>query len=197
MELADGWNHNNHYHETLLSVVPRPCRSALDVGCGLGTFSRRLMDVAKHVDALERDSAVLARAREFTHGVRRPSYIEADFMTWNGSGHYDFVSMIATLHHLLFTEALTKAVGMLNSGGILAVLGLSRSPSLIEAAVTGAIAYPVSRYYRLSRRTSPVGASTLDPSMTLAEIRRAASDVVPGAIIRRRLLWRYTLIWTK
>jgi trans-aconitate methyltransferase len=197
MNPADGWNHNNHYHQVLLSVVPRPCRSALDVGCGLGSFARRLMAVAKHVDAIERDSTVLTRARALNAGARRPSFIEADFMTWDAGSRYDYLSMIATLHHMPFIEALAKAAGMLNPGGVLAVLGLDRAPSLFEAAVRSTIAYPVSGYYRLSRRISTVGAATLDPVMTLDEIRRGAIEVLPGAIIQRRLLWRYTLIWTK
>jgi hypothetical protein len=39
---VDGWNHNSHYHDLLLAAVPPGCRRALDVGCGLGTFARKL-----------------------------------------------------------------------------------------------------------------------------------------------------------
>jgi hypothetical protein len=30
---------------------------------------------------------------------------------------------------------------------------------------------------------------------TLAEVRAAAALVLPGASIRRRLFWRYSLVW--
>ena len=40
--MADGWNHNTHYHVRLLQAVPCPCGRALDVGCRLGGFARRL-----------------------------------------------------------------------------------------------------------------------------------------------------------
>jgi len=60
-----------------------------------------------------------------------------------------------------------------------------------------AVAYPVSGYYRCTRHTSPVGAPTLDPSMTLDEIRRQAIAVLPGVTVRRHLLWRYSLLWVK
>lgn len=177
--------------------MPRPCRRALDVGCGLGGFARRLADVAEQVDAIDRDGNVLAQARALSAGRRDVCFIEADFMTWETPDRYDFVSMVATLHHLPFVEALSKAAGVLNPGGVLAVLGLSRGKSLLEKGARSAIAYPVSYYYRLTRRTAPVGAHLLDPSMTLGEIRRRTPDVLSGATIRRRLLWRYSLIWTK
>jgi hypothetical protein len=35
------------------------------------------------------------------------------------------------------------------------------------------------------------------PPETYAGVRAAAARVVPGARMRRRLLWRYTLVWTK
>lgn len=194
---AEGWNHNTHYHEVLVATVPFHCRRALDVGCGLGGFARRLADVAEQVDAIERSSSVLSRARELSSGRRGLRFIEADFLTWEARNRYDFVSMVATLHHLPFVEALIKAADLLNPGGVLAVLGLSRASSLLEAAARSSIAYPVSVYYRLTRRASPVEAPLLDPSMTLGEIRRKAAEVLPGATIRRRLLWRYSLIWVK
>ena len=39
-------------------------------------------------------------------------------------------------------------------------------------------------------------APTAPPETTLAEIRAAAAQVLPGARIRRRLFWRYSLVYT-
>jgi hypothetical protein len=36
-----------------------------------------------------------------------------------------------------------------------------------------------------------------DSHMTFREIRDLAAQHIPGAIIRRRLFWRYSLIWEK
>jgi SAM-dependent methyltransferase len=195
--IADGWNHNAHYHESLLHAVPRPCRRALDVGCGLGSFARRLAGVAEQVDAIDREPAVASHARELSSGIHNLRVVEADFLTWPVEGSYDFVSMIATLHHLPFAEALSKAAGVLHPAGVLAVLGLDRAPSLLVAGARSAIAYPVSAYYRCTRHTSRVGAPTLEPSMTFDEVRRQAVEILPGAIVRRHLLWRFSLLWVK
>ena len=194
---ADGWNHNTHYHPLLLAAVPRPCSRALDVGCGLGSLARRLATVAGHVDAIDREPRVIDRARALSGGLANLRFIEADFMTWETSERYDLVSFVATLHHLPFAEAVTRAARWLRPSGVLAVVGLDRAPSWLAACARSAIAYPVSHYYRLTRPVSPIGAPILDPAMTLAEIRRQAAATLPGAIVRRHLLWRYSLVWTK
>jgi len=194
---GDGWNHNTHYHRLLLEAVPRPCRVALDVGCGTGGFSRRLAGMADRVDAIDRDAPALARARALSSRVPNLRIIDADFLTWPADTTYDFVSMIAVLHHLPFEQALTRASDLLRPGGVLAVIGLHRHASWAERAALGGMAFGVSVFYRTTHRTVAIGAPIVDPVMTLGEIRQQAVTLLPGAIIRRRLLWRYSLIWIK
>src|SRR5438874_213579 len=170
----DGWDHNAHYHRFLVSAVPHPCRRALDVGCGSGAFARRLASVADHVDALDRDATLLLRARELGSGIGHLSWIEADFLEWPGDGDYDFVSFVASIHHLPFAVAMSKATGLLRPGGVLAVLGLDRAASWFHRGMRNVVAYPVSRYFRLTRPRAAGGASLIDPSMTLDEFRRQA-----------------------
>jgi len=193
---ADGWNHNSHYHDLLLAAVPPECRRALDVGCGLGTFARKLAARSRHVDALDQD-AVIQQARALSSDSERIRFFHADFMTWTSDEPYDFISMIAVLHHLPFGSALTKASALLRPGGVLAVLGLHRARSIVHMGVRSIVGYPVSAFYGMTRPTSRVGAPVLDPTMTLSEIRREAAALVPGATIQRHLLWRYSLMWVK
>jgi SAM-dependent methyltransferase len=197
MPNADGWNHNTHYHDLLLQSVPRPCRRALDVGCGLGTFARRLSPLADRVDALDGEPGVITRARELSNGTRNVRFIETDFMTWASDETYDIVSMIAVLHHLPFEEALKKAAALVRPGGVLVILGLHRAASPIHRLVGGAIGFSVRRFYLLVREESPVGAPIREPSMTLPEIRRATTVILPGARIRWHVLWRYSIVWRK
>jgi SAM-dependent methyltransferase len=194
---ADGWNHNTHYFGRLLHAAPRPCRRALDVGCGLGGFARRLAGIAERVDAIDRDPAVVNRARELSPGIHNLRFVAGDFLTWRPDDAYDFVSMVAVLHQMPFDEALTRAASVLEPGGVLAVLGLDRARSAAEEGARSALAYPISTYYRLTRPTSPVGAFICEPRMTIDDIRREAVDTLPGATIGRHLLWRYSLVWVK
>ncbi|MHB8875065.1 MAG: hypothetical protein ACYC8T_15375 [Myxococcaceae bacterium] len=103
--------------------------------------------------------------------------------------------MIATLHHLPLTEALTRAATLLRPGGVLAVLGLHRSRPVDYAL--SAVAFPVSWYHRRTRRSSAVRAPLADPTMTLDQIRRGVVDLLPGATVRRHLLWRHSMRWVK
>ena len=59
----EGWAHNNHYHNLLLRHVPETCGCALDLGCGTGTFSRRLAARANSVLALDLSSEMVRVAQ--------------------------------------------------------------------------------------------------------------------------------------
>jgi len=79
---------------------------------------------------------------------------------------------------------------------VLAILGLYRASTLTDLAWS-AVAFPASRWLRLTRGLAEVNAPVTAPSMTLREIREAAARLLPGAMVTRHLLWRYSLIWTK
>lgn len=197
MPNVDGWNHNTHYHDLLLQSVPRSCRRALDVGCGLGTFARRLSPLADRVDALDEEPGVITRARELSNGARNIRFIETDFMTWASDETYDVVSMIAVLHHLPFDGALKKAAALVRPGGVLVILGLHRAASPVHRLVGGGIGFGVRHFYLFVREEAPVGAPIREPSMTLPEIRRRTSAILPGARIQWHVLWRYSIVWRK
>lgn len=197
--VIDSWDHNAHYHADLLRAVPRPCALALDVGCGTGRFARALAGLADRVDAIDRAPEVVACARECAAGPANVRFAVAEFLSWPGDGTYDFVSMVASLHHMPMRAGLTRARALLRPGGVLAVLGLDRARSPLHAVVRSAVAYPISVAHRLwhagaaANRPVPLR----DPDMTLADVRREAREIVPGAAIVSCRLWRYTLIWNK
>jgi 2-polyprenyl-3-methyl-5-hydroxy-6-metoxy-1,4-benzoquinol methylase len=194
---SDGWNRNTHYHDRLLAALPADCRCALDVGCGLGAFARRLARVAEHVDALDREPTVLAQAARLSRDVQNVCFVEADFLTWEPATTYDAVSMIAVLHHLPFRSALLKAAALLRPGGVLIVLGLDRSSSLSHYLAANTVATLMSLCYATLRHSSPVGAPIAEPQMTLRQIRDECAPLLPGARIQRHALRRYSLLWVK
>jgi hypothetical protein len=36
-----------------------------------------------------------------------------------------------------------------------------------------------------------------DIYLPVSQVRRICADVLPGAVVRKHLLWRYSLIWEK
>jgi len=169
-----------------VSAIPAGCRRALDVGCGTGGFARVLAEKCEQVDAIDRDADVIARAR----GGERVSLICGDVMTYPLEPGYDLITAIASLHHLPLVPAVERLTSLLAPGGVLAVIGLYRRATLTDL-LFDAIAFPISRARRLWRRRTWDPVPLKDPKETLAEIRAA----FPEAEIRRRLLFRYTLIY--
>jgi SAM-dependent methyltransferase len=187
------WNHNTHYHRHVLAAVPPHAERALDVGCGVGRLAGELAERVGRVDAIDRDAAVIARARaRATAG--NIAFIEADFLAF-AERDYDLVTMVASLHHLPLAPALAHAAAALRAGGVLAVVGLARTRGLEHLA--SFVAWPVSRWLAATRAHARVDAPTSDPTLALGDIAATCKRILPGAVITRRLLWRYTLVWTK
>jgi len=76
------------------------------------------------------------------------------------------------------------------------VLGIWPVATTRDQIVSGA-AVVANCAYQLRRGPDRVTAPTAPPKMTLDELRVRAAQLLPGARVRRRLLWRYTIAWTK
>jgi len=195
MARAGYWNHNVHYQPVILAAVPAGCGPALDVGCGDGMLACRLADRCDEVTGIDRDPRMIALARAQAHG--RTRFIEADFPTYPfEAGSFDFVCANTSLHHMDFAAALTAMARALRPGGRLAVIGLAADRSLADL-LAAAPAVPVNLVYRALYRQGESGAPVMDPQMSWREVRAAAAQTLPGVRYRRRLLWRYSLLWRK
>jgi SAM-dependent methyltransferase len=189
--MRDPWNHNIHYHDLVLRSVPADCRRALDVGCGEGLLASRLAVRCAEVVAID---PYFPGLPGLPPNVR---YLRGDVMTHAfPSASFDFIAAIATLHHLPLRPALELFRDLLRPGGVLAVIGLYRSHTLSDYAAA-AVAFPSSFALRRIRGFAEVAAPIQDPRETLAEVRSAARDILPGATFQRRLLFRYSLLWRK
>jgi SAM-dependent methyltransferase len=108
---------------------------------------------------------------------------------------YDLITFVASLHHLPLRDTLQKVRQMLRPAGQLAVVGLSANKSVADWLWAG-LSTPVARVGSLlHRETRDIGVAVTDPNEGLGEIRRAVTDVLPGARIRRGVYYRYRLLW--
>ncbi|GAA4853183.1 class I SAM-dependent methyltransferase [Luteimicrobium xylanilyticum] len=212
------WSHNDHFHGWLLRRLPRRRRTVLDVGCGRGALVSLLADRFDRVDGIDADPATAAwtAARFAADGrVRIRELAFADVRPPDGLDGYDAITMVAVLHHLDLVPALEHARELLAPGGRLLVVGLARVATRRDVAVdlVSAVANPVVgfvKHPRVVRAALPDGAPPVsrpaagceppvvlrDAAVTFDEVVRAARSVLPGARLRRRLFFRYTLEWT-
>jgi SAM-dependent methyltransferase len=191
------WNHNLHYHPFLLAALPERCERALDVGCGEGVLARRLRPRVAYLSAIDIDRTSVELARRQDPGGTI-EYLVDDFLTYPfAPDSFDVIVCVAALHHMDTSAALRRMRDLLRHGGTLAVLGLPRSEYPRDLP-RDAAATAVTRAHRFFHEYWESPAPTLwPPSDTFPEIRALAARLLPGALVRRHLLWRYSLIWTK
>ena len=190
------WNRNIHYHGVVLDAVPAGCRRALDAGCGRGWLARDLAPRCGEVVAIDADRDTLARARAATAADRRITFVDGDVMTYPFEpGSFDLVAAIAMLHHVPLDAGLARLRHLLRPGGVLAIIGLHALRPLDYTQALAAI--PVTLAYRLAYGFTEVGAPIKDPVETIGEIRAACAAALPGAVFRRHLLFRYSIVWRK
>lgn len=197
---GDYWNHNTHYHDIVLRNVPRGCGEALDVGCGDGLLARRLAPRAAHVTGLDRSPEMVAKARRLSEGIGNVGFVEAGLLEHDlPEDHYDFVCSVAAIHHMDFTRGVSAMRDALRPGGGLVVIGLAdnRGPRDWTFSAAGVPVHHVLRLRNLRRAGGGPGAPIADPDMTWGEVRDEALRLLPGAVFRRHLLWRYSIVWRK
>jgi SAM-dependent methyltransferase len=194
---ARQWNHSIHYYPVVLRAVPAGAQRGLEVGCGHGMLARALRQVIPRITAIDADGPTLAAARDADGGAGI-EYVHADFLQHDFEpGSFDFICAVAVVHHMDATAALRRTRELLRPGGRLAIIGCATGSGLadLSAAAGGAVLH---RLQLLRMEFAEVAAPTCwPPPETYAGMRRLGREVLPGAQFRRRLLWRYSLIWTK
>ena len=200
-----GWNHNNHYHCYLLSQLPQGRSAALDIGSGLGEFSRLLAGYFTLVEGIDFSPRMveLAAARSASYSNIR--YTCADFQEAEyPQESFDCVASIATLHHLPLRETLERIKSLLKPGGRLLILDLyrARTPLYYLFCAAGVIANPFMKMTRAGHNSEELRKAwaehgPLDRYLSIQEIKIASQEVLPQARLRWHIYFRYSLIWEK
>jgi ubiquinone/menaquinone biosynthesis C-methylase UbiE len=201
------WNHNNCYFEQLMKLVPERTGTCLDIGCGKGALSLLLSRKAESVIAVDLADKMIKYARGHS-AAANIHYICGNIveMPLNNES-LDVIITTATAHHLSYEWLLEFSKRTLRKGGKLIILDLAKAASPADYIVWGAAFFPnlvmsLVKNGRL-RKDGPHAAAVWrkhgahDAYMTLREIRRLADAHLPGAVVKRKLFWRYSLVWEK
>jgi len=204
---SEEWDHNSHYHDFLLRHIPSRCRESLEIGCGAGVFSRLLAKSSDRVLALDLSPNMIRIARERSVLFPNIDFQVADVMSRElPREKFDCIATVATLHHLPMAEVLPKIKSALKVNGVLLILDLFQAEGLVDA-VASALAVPVSIGLKLMRHGRMMAPRHVreawaehgrhDSYLTLAQVNKVCGDMLPGAAVRKHLLWRYSIIWKK
>jgi SAM-dependent methyltransferase len=198
------WDHNAHYHRWLLRQLPNAPARALDAGCGTGALASRIAERAERVDAVDLSAAMIERARALRPHAATVRWLSGDLLDPDlplAPEGYDAVTAMSSLHHLPLNAGLARLTSLVRPGGVLIVVGLYRIATPVDYAFE-AIRQPANAVMGMvlalrGRAGKPhdTGMPVRDAQATLADIRATARELAPGARIRRRVFWRYTLVW--
>ncbi|MFI7129522.1 class I SAM-dependent methyltransferase [Nonomuraea sp. NPDC050153] len=196
------WSHNDHYARWVAhQVAASGARHVLDVGCGTGNLAALLRRRAPTVTGFEPDAATARAAAERFTGDPAVTIVRTDFAGRDPRQRWDAITLVAVLHHLPLVPTLRELRGCLAPSGRLVVVGCYREagPADLLTSLLAVAANPIMGVVKHPGRADEpplhMTAPTAEPRETLADIRDAAAQELPGARIRRRLFWRYTLVY--
>jgi 2-polyprenyl-3-methyl-5-hydroxy-6-metoxy-1,4-benzoquinol methylase len=192
------WNHNIHYFGLVEKIARRrPRANAIDVGTGDGMLAARLhafiptvvgLDSSRHQVDVSAERYAAPPGLSFQHGDLLDATVEG--------APFDFVVCSATIHHMDLALRLDRLRELTAPGGTLVVIGLGRKSTPGERVLAFASLF-VSRFMRARHGWYDHGAPMEEPHQTYSEIERTAAHILPGADFRRRLYWRYSIVWNK
>jgi hypothetical protein len=112
-------------------------------------------------------------------GIAAPvTFIVGDALKEVSPGPYDVITCAATIHHMLFSDALT----------------CFRQHLAVAIPANVAMAW-IKNKGRKAPRPASMTTPARPATMTFADIVRATHQALPGTRLHRRLFWRYTLVW--
>ena len=204
---TERWNHNNYYHDFLLENLPPNCRHTLEIGCGIGTFSRLLAERSEIVTAIDLSPKMIEIAKGLSKSHANIDFQAADVLEAAFPDEsFDAIVSIATLHHLPFEEVLPKLKKALKTGGKLLILDLSGIGSVNDFLI-GAAAFPLSKILDFfhngfnrptkDEREAWANHAKTDHYLTFPEAKRIYSSYFERAVVQRRLFFRYSAVLEK
>jgi len=201
------WNHNNCYFNQLIKLIPDNIETCLDIGCGKGELSFMLSQKAERVIAVDLADKMIEKAKAL-HPNKNIEYICGNILDMEFENNsLDVIITTATAHHLPNEWLLDFAKDKLKKGGKLIILDLVKAKSLSDYIIWGSAFFPnvimnLIKNGRLQKDDEHAKKvwerhSKHDTYMTMDEIRLLAREHIPTAKIKRKLFWRYLLVWQK
>ncbi len=195
------------YTKFLLGHVPEGCGRALEIGCGFGAFARLVAGRAGSVTAVDVSPQMLRVAIERSRAHPNLQFILGDFLRLDLQPEtYDCIVTTTTLHHLPQREAVAKMKRLLRPGGVLVIHDLLDPEGVFDWALNF-IRLPLNcaaRFRRTGRlrerrevRAAWAEHGRHETYLKPGDVLALRDEYLPGALVRRHLLWRYTIVWGK
>jgi 2-polyprenyl-3-methyl-5-hydroxy-6-metoxy-1,4-benzoquinol methylase len=201
------WNHNNCYFKHLIKFIPDNAETCLEIGCGKGELSYMLSRKSQNVIAVDLADKMIEKAKVL-HPNKNINYICGNILDMKFEDNsLDVIITTATAHHLPYDWLLGFSKEKLKKGGKLIILDLAKAKSLTDYIIWGSAFIPNipmnliknGRLQKDDAHSKEVWErhGKHDTYMTMDEIKSLCKRYIPTAKIKRKLFWRYSLLWEK
>ncbi|WP_024832731.1 class I SAM-dependent methyltransferase [Ruminiclostridium josui] len=205
--VEDRWNHNNCYFKNIVKYLSEDNEVILEIGCGKGELSNLLAKKSDHVIAVDLADRMIEKA------ISQYGYKNIDFVSKNildmefEENSLDAIVTTATAHHLPYEWLLLFALRTLKPRGKLIILDLYKVNTFTDMLLNLLAVIPNMFMNIVHNKKIKSGDEHSrevwkrhgehDTYMTLEEMHMLVQKYLPGAVIRRKLFWRYLMIWEK
>jgi 2-polyprenyl-3-methyl-5-hydroxy-6-metoxy-1,4-benzoquinol methylase len=202
--LPDQWDHNRQYQNYLLKNIPPDCSYILDVGCGTGELTKKLVPYSAKIIGIDVSGNMINEAKKRNYD-EKIDYIKTSVEKYleETEKRFDVIISIAALHHMNEEKILETMKGRLTQKGKIIILDLVKGSIADYAAAI--ISVPLSIILRLKnngklkvskeQRDAWEGHFHYDKYLTIKEVKSIARKKLGEAKIKKHLFWRYSIVY--
>ncbi len=169
-----------HYTQFLLSHLPDGVRSVLDVGCGTGVLSRRLLDAGYQVESVSPSAFLNGYARD-NIGPRGKIY-HSTYEDLQTDARYDLVLCAESFQYLDLDRFFDKTRSLLNSGGHVLISDVFKRDVKQRASGLGG-GHNLTRFYADARAAGFEALEDVDITEHTAPTMDVAQDLLSNVIV--------------
>ena len=193
------WNHNIHYHNMILNNLSNDKCIALDIGSGDGDFAEKLSKYYEKTVCLEPDLKSYEYAKNKYSINNKITHENNTLDDYTPNKKFDFITCIASIHHMDFEKSLIKIKNLLKDNGKLIILGLYKEKFLIDYLYSLIACIPNKVRCMINREdnNSSLKIKLKPANMNYKEIEEISNKILGDCKIRRHFYWRYSIIYKK
>ena len=205
--LSGAHESEDRYDSFLIGQVPLQARSVLDVGCGMGRFTKCLTGSDRQVVGIDLSPEMIARAKILEDDQGKLTFYCGNFLDLEfHPSSFDSVISVAALHHMPLEIAVQRMIELVRPGGTLIIHDLRSDSNALErmsSFFAGGLNC-LRRFRRTGRffgkpelRQAWIRHGSGETYLTMNEVRAFASSFTPPARAYKHWFWKYTIVWQK
>ncbi len=123
------------YVEFLISHIPEGAKTILDVGCGMGQISKKLLDKGYTVDCVSPSAYLAGCARKLLG--EGPVIFECPYEQLETEKRYDVVLFSESFQYISPAAAIAKSIRLLSPGGHLLICDIFQTEAEGRCSISG------------------------------------------------------------